>query len=77
MALFLEIVFEYFQNLFGGYIRHKTSENAIVWTIAAKADLHQILSLLNGFIRSAKIYEFNQLIDYMNSKNAQQIVKHS
>jgi hypothetical protein len=71
-------LFKAFEQEFGGWIRYKKKENAIVWTVTAQADLLKIVTLMNGSIRSPKLYEFNLLIDYVNKvfPNAQ-LVQHS
>ena len=71
-------LFKAFERQLGGWIRYKTKDNAIVWTVTAQAELLNIVSLINGHLRSPKLYQFNLLIDYLNKifPNAK-IVKHS
>lgn len=71
-------LFETFLQKFGGRIRYKRKENAIVWTVTTPADLLKIVTLINGKIRSAKLYQFNLLIDYLNKIFPDaQIIKYS
>lgn len=73
-------LFNKFKKEFGGWIRFKKKENAIVWTFTAQAELRSIVNLLNGSLRSPKLYQFNLLIDYLNnisSPNVNALVKHS
>ena len=71
-------LFEKLKGKYGGFIRHKTKDNAIVWTVAAHADLLSLVLLLNGHMRSPKLYQFNLLIDYLHTVFQDvNIVKHS
>lgn len=60
-------------SLYGGWVRKKTTENAIVWTIQKKTFLIRIVKRLNGYLRTPKIHEFNKLIAYLNDHNGEKI----
>jgi hypothetical protein len=62
---------------YGGWIRHKTKERAVVWTIGKQLDLLNIVKVLNGHLRSPKILEFNKLIHYLEAKFNTTMVRHS
>jgi hypothetical protein len=56
----------YLQEYLGGSIRHKYKDNALVLTIAARKDLIKVVLLMNGYLRTPKIFEFNKLIEWLN-----------
>ena len=53
---------------FGGRLRFKNKENAIVWTIGNHKELVNMINLLNGYLRTPKIIKFNELIVWINDK---------
>lgn len=65
------------QEKFGGIIREKTKENAIVWIITSRKSLINIVNVLNGYIRTPKIYQFNKLISWINSNYNENLIENS
>jgi hypothetical protein len=60
---------EYLKSYIGyGFLRNKVKENAIVLTISNQKGLFRIVDLLNGKLRTPKIFKFNLLIDWLNTK---------
>jgi hypothetical protein len=57
-----------FIELFGGRLRIKTKENAIVWIINTHKELVTLILLINGYLRTPKITQFNELILFVNDK---------
>lgn len=55
-------------ELFGGRLRLKTSEHAIVWTIGKHKELIKFIGLLNGHLRTPKLGQFNALIQWLNDR---------
>jgi hypothetical protein len=58
-----------------GWIRIKSKENACVLLIQTDEGLTTFVKIINGYLRSPKIYKFNLLIDYLNSKYFLNIIK--
>lgn len=62
---------------FGGRLRFKNKENAIVWIIGTHKELVNMINLLNGYLRTPKIIKFNELIVWLNVKYNYNIPIHS
>ena len=62
---------------FGGRLRFKDKENAIVWIIGSQKELINMINLLNGYLRTPKIIKFNELIVWINNKYNYNIPIHS
>lgn len=62
---------------FGGRLRFKDKENAIVWIIGSHKELVNMINLLNGYLRTPKILKFNELIVWLNYKYNYNIPIHS
>lgn len=57
-----------FKELYGGRLRIKTKENAIVWTVGTHKELINLINLMNGYLRTPKINKFNKLILWLNER---------
>nr|UKQ56107.1 LAGLIDADG endonuclease [Taiwanofungus camphoratus]WRO45182.1 LAGLIDADG endonuclease [Taiwanofungus sp. YW-2023a] len=57
-----------FIELYGGRIRFKDKENAIVWIINTHIELVNLVKLINSYLRTPKISQFNDLILWLNDK---------
>jgi hypothetical protein len=57
-----------FIELFGGRLRFKNKENAIVWIINTHKELVYLIKLMNGNLRTPKISQFNDLIAWLNER---------
>lgn len=68
---------EFLQNQLGGYgfIRKKVSEHALVLTISNKIALKNLIVLLNGKLRTPKIFKFHDLIDWINKNDFENFEK--
>ena len=56
------------KELYGGRLRFKPKENAIVWTVSTHKDLLNLINLMNGYLRTPKINKFNKLILGLNDR---------
>jgi len=59
-----------------GYIRIKDKENACVLIFHTDNGVIKIINLINGYLRSPKLYKFNLTIDYFNEKYSLGIPKY-
>jgi hypothetical protein len=62
---------------FGGRLRFKNKENAIVWIIGSHKELVNMINILNGYLRTPKFIKFNELIVWLNDKFNYNIITHS
>lgn len=53
---------------YGGRLRFKEKENAVVWIMNSHKNLMSIIQLINGKLRTPKIIKFNDLIVWINKK---------
>lgn len=58
-----------------GFIRYKKQDNACVLVISPVVGLKKIVHLLNGELRTPKIYQLHSLIDWLNKNHSTQIIK--
>jgi len=59
-----------------GWIRIKNKENACVLLFHTDRGLITFVNIVNGYLRSPKIYKFNMVIDYLNIKYSMNILKY-
>lgn len=67
------------KSLIGGTIRYKKDYHAYTLSITSITGLINIISLLNGLLRTPKLNKFNQLIDWINNNTsayATNFIKH-
>jgi len=63
--------------ILGGTIRHKKENHAYVLTISSISGLLNIISLINGYLRTPKLHQFNNLINWINTHTGQSILINS
>lgn len=52
-----------------GFIRHKPKQNACVFTVSSVKGLRKIIHMINGNMRTPKIYKVGLLIDWLNKNH--------
>ena len=57
------------KNLLGGTIRHKKDNHAYVLVIASISGLTVVINMINGYLRTPKIDQFNKLVSWINNNN--------
>ncbi len=57
------------KNILGGTIRHKKENSAYVLVISSISGLSMIINLINGYLRTPKIDQFNKLITWINNNS--------
>jgi LAGLIDADG endonuclease len=50
------------KHLYGGRLRFKMKDNAIVWIVCSHKELINLINLMNGYLRTPKIIKFNKLL---------------
>ena len=58
-----------------GFIRYKLQDNACVLVVSPVIGLKKIVGLLNGELRTPKIHQFYNLIDWLNKNHNTNIIK--
>lgn len=58
-----------------GFIRYKSKDNACVLVISPVKGLKIIVDLINGEMRTPKIYQLHNLIDWLNNNHGTNIIK--
>ncbi len=52
-----------------GTIRNKSENHAYVLTVSSINGLQNVIYLMNGYLRTPKVHQFNKLIQWINTKN--------
>ena len=65
------------KTILGGTIRHKKENHAYVLTISSISGLLNIIYLINGYLRTPKLHQFNNLINWVNSHTGKSIMINS
>ena len=58
-----------------GFIRYKPKNNACVLVVSPVSGLKKVVSLINGELRTPKLYQFYNLIDWLNKNHKTHIDK--
>lgn len=63
-------------NIIGyGFIRYKPKDNACVLTVSPVKGLKKIIDYINGELRTPKIVQLHNLIDWINKNHSSNIIK--
>lgn len=52
-----------------GFIRHKPKQNACIFTVSSVKGLRKVMNMINGKMRTPKIYKVGLLIDWLNKNH--------
>ena len=58
-----------------GFIRYKLQDNACVLVVSPVIGLKKVVHLLNGELRTPKIHQLHNLIDWLNKNHSTNITK--
>ena len=64
-------------DIYGGRLRFKNKENAIVWIVNTHKELINLITLMNSHLRTPKLVKFNELIVWLNNRYSYNIQTHS
>lgn len=64
------------KTLIGATIRHKVDNHVYVLTITSISGLLNIISLINGHLRTPKLTQFNKMIEWINNNTGSTISTH-
>jgi hypothetical protein len=58
-----------------GFIRYKPKDNACVLTVSPVKGLKKIIELINGELRTPKIIQLHNLVEWINTNHSSNIIK--
>jgi len=63
------------EQIGSGFIRYKLQDNACVLVVSPVTGLKKVVHLLNGELRTPKIHQLHNLIDWLNKNHSTNITK--